>query len=273
MFLLIFIGLTGLLSGFFFFSFFGYSSWKEDLREHLAYRNLERISRQVPYVDCEDFSGTPREVFERLAERFNLPKEALIVLLSAESSGNPYAVSCDVCKSCGGLTSDRWKSNLSVLSYKSWVLENRSLLDPYMSKGGNYVNCSLPPNCWCNLGFGLMQIAAFNLPYPAPDVSPNPPFYEEEPPESPFNLCTNLYYGFSIYRKCVERTGSYEDALCCYNGTSPRRYLRHLISSSEKLGKEPSLINRIFAFGEEILLSARSWFFSVLGKNPCGVSP
>ncbi|RUM31323.1 MAG: hypothetical protein DSY42_03025 [Aquifex sp.] len=241
-------------------------AWKMETATKLAKKNMYEIDTKVGYVECKDFSGTPSQVISYIANRLGIPEEMIILIIAAESSADPYAVSCDICRSCGGLTSDRWKTNPKTQEWIGWIIENEWKLSSHMSRGGKNIDCSKPSYCWCNVGFGLTQVASFNLSF-SPSVPPNPPLIEEEPPESPFNVCTNIYEGMKVLKKCIERYGNSAKALCCYNGRNNEWYLEYLKRKAEELGIERKWYVRLFDFTQETWWKIKNFFFSLIGKD------
>ena len=242
--------------------------YRRKVETELIKETVERFN-QLPSVSCEDFSGTPSEVFSYLSQKYGVPKEIAFLVVAVESGGNVnlYATSCDICKSCGGITSDRWKKHPKVIAYKRWVFQNRSILEPYLSKGGKVINCSMSPDCWCNVGFGLMQVASFNLKNFPPPESPKPYAPEEEHPLSPYNLCNNLSYGFEILGNCWRKHKDKGKAICCYNGINNSEYLERIKRYAEKLGVERSWKAKIVDFFQINLERLKEWWKSLKGER------
>lgn len=243
-------------------------NYRKEVESRLIEKAYEKLY-EIPSVDCSEFSGTPAEVFSYLSSVYGVPKEIALLVIGVETGGrlNLYATSCDVCKSCGGVTSDRWKENRKVQEWKNWVLQNRNILEPYMSKGSKVIDCSKPPECWCNVGFGVMQIASFNLKNFPPSESPKPYAPEEEPPDSPYNLCTNLSYGFEVLGRCWKKYQDKAKAICCYNGVNNSQYLEKIKNLAEKLGVKRSWKAKIVDFFQINVEKIKEWWNRLRGER------
>jgi len=244
-------------------------SYRKTVERELIRRTSKEIE-SLPPLPCGDEVHEPAQIFRLLSYRYGVPPELFLLVIGVESGGkvNLYATSCDVCRSCGGLTSDRWRKNPKVREWIAWVERHRDTLSPYLSKGGKVINCNLPSSCWCNVGFGLTQIASFNLKNFPPPEGPKPYAPEEEHPLSPYSLCTNLEYGFKVLSRCLKKHP--EDlgrAICCYNGINNTQYLERIKRYAKKLGVERSWKAKIVDFFDVSVQKIRQLWHRLKGES------
>jgi len=165
-------------------------------------------------------------------------------IIPQESSGNVYATGCDPCPKDPALKAARHNTNSTNWQWLQAVF-NIGLHSFCLRKNANIYNT-------CTVGFGLMQITSHTIsdrkylqrvqPWAlyqtkAKEVSAgNYSAVKDEPPNSPYNPCTNIEVGLSILRDkydiCRKKYGERESvktmacAVCYYNGRTD--YLAHI---------------------------------------------
>ncbi len=181
-------------------------------------------------VSCEGMSSLST-YFYQVADRLSIPRSA-IVIIPAESMGNPYATGCDPCGSGGDkrrAQSSEWLRAVFGMGLNRLCLRKATIGDT------------------CSVGFGLMQITSHTLtdmlkrgivkehelsPYALYQTKAFSRRIDEEPQASPYNVCTNIKIGLLILREkfqaCKNKQGirKIACAFCYYNG-SPK-YLKHI---------------------------------------------
>jgi hypothetical protein len=162
-------------------------------------------------------------------------------IIPQESAGDVYATGCDPCPS-EGLRAERQKPGSTNWQWLTAVFNN-GLHNLCLRKNADISNT-------CTVGFGLMQITshtisetkylqhvspAFLYQTKAKEVklTKNYSLVKEEPPNSPYNPCTNIEIGLSILQDKYRACGKYNDpvrrmacAVCYYNGRTD--YLANL---------------------------------------------
>ncbi|MEM3426673.1 MAG: transglycosylase SLT domain-containing protein [Nitrososphaerales archaeon] len=202
----------------------------QELVANQKYVDLNKLS-EVARVSC---NGLPLAAyFYRLAQDYNLPPQ-VIAIIPRESSGNPYATGCDPCGGSGG-------ARLALS--RQWIQISQNI---GLCKGGGV----------CSIGYGLMQITSHTLeeyrraekinltPYALLNsrifyFRSNPSAIRDEPPQSPYNVCSNIQVGLLIlrdkYKSCGgEGISRIACAVCRYNGNP--KYLKALRETISKGG-------------------------------------
>jgi hypothetical protein len=205
---------------------------------YLAKVNIDRL-RLLQGVNCYGMDlGT---YFQVKAKEKDFDSY-VAAIIPQESAGDVYATGCDPCP----------KDQEAAMKRKTHPI-NSKWLDAVFSKGLHRycLRKTATRENTCTIGFGLMQITSHTISegkYPS-IVQPSALFQtkafavkagnyaavKEEPPNSPYNPCTNIEVGLSIledkYRVCRRKYGdktvkAMACAVCYYNGRTD--YLAHI---------------------------------------------
>jgi len=165
-------------------------------------------------------------------------------IIPQESAGKVYATGCDKCPKDPALKAARHNTNSTNWQWLKAVF-NTGLHSLCLRKNATIENT-------CTVGFGLMQITSHTISEPKylwrvkPEalyqtkakevIAGNYSAVKDEPPDSPYNPCTNIEVGLSILRDkydiCRKKYGERESvktmacAVCYYNGRTD--YLAHI---------------------------------------------
>ncbi|MEM1679486.1 MAG: hypothetical protein QXD20_09695 [Ignisphaera sp.] len=238
---LLFVGFTGL-------GFFALEKTEDIAKSELS-SELDRVgtSMYVSYLreqrhNLERFqcNGRPLyEIVENERRRMGLPPATLyLIFRESGRSANPYAVGCDECIGSSycfkrGGTSSPNNKNLG----KEWLSAfHRHGLYKYCLCPAFRNNPALASERICSVGFGLMQITTTSLQkYTGSIISPsslvnskihatnggrvNLELVSQEPSQSPFNPCTNVYVGLLILQEKAKSCGNRPVCtICRYSG-------------------------------------------------------
>jgi len=206
---------------------------------YLAKVNIDKL-KLLQEVRCNDVLdlGT---YFQLEAKRKGF-EPYVAAIIPQESSGNVYATGCDKCPKDPDLKAARHNPKSTNWQWLIAVFNN-GLHSLCLRKNATIENT-------CTVGFGLMQITSHTISegeYPkrvqpwalyqtkAKEVSAgNYSAVKDEPPNSPYNPCTNIEVGLSIlrdkYNICRKKYGesvkTMACAVCYYNGRTD--YLAHI---------------------------------------------
>jgi hypothetical protein len=197
-------------------------------------------------------------------------------IIPQESAGDVYATGCDPCPKSWSAAMKRKTHPIN----SKWldVVFSTGLHRYCLRKNANRENT-------CTIGFGLMQITSHTIsegryvgivqPYAllqtkAFDVKAgNYAAVKEEPPNSPYNPCTNIEVGLSILRDKYERCSDRKDsvrrmacAVCYYNG-SPN-YLKHIRRTVIDRGQAGLLVRAGF-IKDEAVEGVRKFLDTIVG--------
>lgn len=243
----------------------------------LVNRSFKTIKTNLEYLDSIKCNGISLSVyFQQKLREYGLPDTA-VVIIPAESSGNPYATGCDP---CGGSQDRARKSRpwLDVVFRQTDIGRRKCKIFPV-----------------CSIGFGLTQITSHTIedyknkfhlnPYSlvnskwkefeVADPSHKAQILSLEPQDSPYNVCKNIDYGLMILRdkleECVKKKAKNKVkneiacAFCAYNGSS--KYLQYLRQTAQQ-NFSLSLFTRLGFVKDSILEKLKDFIDRVRGIPP-----
>jgi len=224
---------------------------------YLAKVNIDKL-RLLQEVQCD---GLDLGTYFQLEAKKKGFEPYVAAIIPQESAGNVYATGCDKCPKDKGLkaarqnpTSQNWRWLTAVFNNG---LHRLCLREATISDT-------------CTVGFGLMQITSHTISEgdyqkivkpsslywtKAKDVhfTKNYSLVKDEPPDSPYNPCTNIRVGLSIlrdkYEICRRKYGDKSAqamacAVCYYNGRTD--YLANLRETVINRGQAGLLVRAGF---------------------------
>ncbi|NAZ06360.1 MAG: transglycosylase SLT domain-containing protein [Thermocrinis sp.] len=219
---------------------------------YLAEVNIDKL-KLLQEVRCDGLDlGT---YFQQKAKEKGF-EPYVAAIIPQESSGKVYATGCDKCPENPILKAARHNTNSTNWQWLKAVF-NTGLHSLCLRKNATIENT-------CTVGFGLMQITSHTISEPkylwrvypealyqtkAKEVSAgNYSAVKDEPPNSPYNPCTNIEVGLSIlrdkYNICRKKYGesvkTMACAVCYYNGRTD--YLAHIRSTVIDRGQAGLLV-------------------------------
>jgi hypothetical protein len=198
-------------------------------------------------------------------------------IIPQESSGNVYATGCDPCPKDPTLKAARHNTASTNWQWLQAVF-NSGLHRFCLRKDADIYNT-------CTVGFGLMQITSHTISEPkysrivqpwalyqtkAKEVGAgNYSAVKDEPPNSPYNPCTNIEVGLSILQDKYMACSKYPDpakrmacAVCYYNGRTD--YLAHIRRTVIDRG-QAGLLVRVGFIKDGMLEGLRKFVIGVAG--------
>ncbi len=249
---------------------------------YLANVNINKL-KLLQEVQCDNMDlGT---YFQLEAKRRGF-EPYVAAIIPQESSGNVYATGCDPCSLLSPRTAAERKRDSG----------NKQWLDAVFNSGLHRLCLrNATRDDTCTVGFGLMQITSHTISewkYQQV-VNPSSLYWTKakevragnysavkyEPPNSPYNPCTNIRVGLSIledkYKICRGKYGDSVKAMACavcyYNGRTD--YLAHIRDTVIKRGQAGLLVRAGF-IKDGMLEGLRKFLYSIAGfignrVDPC----
>jgi len=223
---------------------------------YLAKVNIDKL-KLLQEVRCSGGLDLGTYFQQKAKEKGFEPYVAAII--PQESAGNVYATGCDPCPKDQALKAARHNTASTNWQWLQAVF-NTGLHRFCLRKDADIYNT-------CTVGFGLMQITSHTISEPtysqivkpgalyqtkAKEVGAgNYSVVKGEPPDSPYNPCTNIEVGLSILQDKYMACSKYPDpakrmacAVCYYNGRTD--YLAHIRSTVIDRGQAGLLVRAGF---------------------------
>ncbi|MCI4454850.1 MAG: transglycosylase SLT domain-containing protein [Thermodesulfobacterium sp.] len=234
---------------------------------YLAKVNIDKL-KLLQEVQCE---GMDLGTYFQVKAKEKGFDSYVAAIIPQESSGNVYATGCDPCPQSSKLVAERHNPQSMNWQWLKAVF-NSGLHSFCLRKSATIENT-------CTVGFGLMQITSHTLSEEkyARMVQPSALYQtkafevragnyaavKNEPPNSPYNPCTNIEVGLSIlqdkYKICSNRDNPVRRlacAVCYYNGRPD--YLEHIRETVISRG-QAGLLVRVGFIKDEMLEGLRGF--------------